>query len=106
MFALYALGASFEPLHTFAPHCITGDQDDRLNKVLANTEQLKIILLYSHATSICSASPANTNTCVLPHADIGVLLLQHEWFSPISLVPSPRAASIIDYYCTYPHVPP
>jgi len=33
------------------------------------------------------------------------LLLQHECFSPISLVPSSRAAENIDYYCTYPDLP-
>ncbi len=67
-----------------APHCITGDQDDRLNKVLANTEQLKIMLpaLTLMSNPFKSASSLTSTEAQLQASDFKSRLLKY-YFSPL-----------------------
>ncbi len=66
-----------------APHCITGDQDDRLNKVLANTEQLKIMLpaLTLMSNPFKSASSLTSTEAQLQASDFKSRLFNY-YFSP------------------------
>lgn len=67
-----------------APYWITGDQDDKLSKVLANTEQLKAILsaLILMSNPFQSESSLTSEEAQLQASDFKSRLLKY-YFSPL-----------------------